>query len=78
VLSAPDRPQPLYDVDREGGMTVWVGRLRGDRAWDLRFTVLVHNTLRGAAGAAVLNAELMVARGLVGAPAVVAGTEEAR
>lgn len=66
VLAEPDRPQPLRDVDRERGMTVWIGRLRGDRVWDLRFTLLVHNTLRGAAGAAVLNAELMVARGLIG------------
>ncbi|HUO86788.1 MAG TPA: aspartate-semialdehyde dehydrogenase [Thermoanaerobaculia bacterium] len=77
VLAAPDRPQPLHDVDRRGGMTVWVGRLRGDRTWDLRFTVLVHNTLRGAAGAAVLNAELMLARGLI-AGSVLAGAEEAR
>lgn len=68
VLAQPDRPQPLRDVDRERGMTVWIGRLRGDRVWDLRFTLLVHNTLRGAAGAAVLNAELMAARGLLGEP----------
>jgi aspartate-semialdehyde dehydrogenase len=79
VMSEPDRPQPLRDVDRERGMTVWVGRLRGDRAWDLRFTLLVHNTLRGAAGAAVLNAELMVARGLVAEPqTATAGAKEAR
>lgn len=84
VLAEPDRPQPLRDVERERGMTVWIGRLRGDRVWDLRFTLLVHNTLRGAAGAAVLNAELMVARGLVGgreaaeARAAAAGAGEAR
>lgn len=81
VLADPDRPQPLRDVDRERGMTVWIGRLRGDRAWDLRFTLLVHNTLRGAAGAAVLNAELMVARGLIAAAApaeAAAGAGEAR
>jgi aspartate-semialdehyde dehydrogenase len=87
VLAQPDRPQPLRDVDRERGMTVWIGRLRGDRVWDLRFTLLVHNTLRGAAGAAVLNAELMAARGMLGAagetaraarPAAVAAGEGAR
>jgi aspartate-semialdehyde dehydrogenase len=75
VLSEPDRPQPARDAERDGGMTVWVGRLRGDRAHDLRFTLLVHNTLRGAAGAALLNAELMVARGMVEPARVAAAVE---
>jgi aspartate-semialdehyde dehydrogenase len=65
VLPQQDRPQPRLDRDREGGMAVSVGRVRGDRAFDLRFEVLVHNTIRGAAGAAILNAELLKARELL-------------
>jgi len=65
VLPQADRPQPRLDRDREGGMAVSVGRVRGDRAFDLRFEVLVHNTIRGAAGAAILNAELLKARELL-------------
>jgi aspartate-semialdehyde dehydrogenase len=64
VLTAPDRPQPRLDRDREGGMAVSVGRVRADRQFDLRLEVLVHNTVRGAAGAAILNAELMRERGI--------------
>ena len=63
VIDRADRPQPLRDVRRGGGMTVSVGNLRADPVYDARFTVLVHNTVRGAAGAAVLNAELMHAEG---------------
>ena len=58
----PDRPQPRLDRDRENGMAVSVGRLRGDAVYDLRLEALVHNTIRGAAGAAILNAELLHAR----------------
>ena len=65
VLAEPDRPQPRLDRDRERGMAVSVGRLRGDPQFDLRLEVLVHNTIRGAAGAAVLNAELLRARDLL-------------
>jgi aspartate-semialdehyde dehydrogenase len=65
VLTDPDRPQPRLDRDREGGMAVSVGRLRGDSLFDLRMEILVHNTIRGAAGAAILNAELLKARGLL-------------
>lgn len=65
VLTAPDRPQPRLDRDREGGMAVSVGRVREDRRYDLRLEALVHNTIRGAAGAAILNAELLQARGLL-------------
>ncbi|MEO8030767.1 MAG: aspartate-semialdehyde dehydrogenase [Gemmatimonadota bacterium] len=60
-----DRPQPRLDIERGNGMTVTVGRIRPCPLLDLRLTLLSHNTLRGAAGAAVQNAELLVARGLV-------------
>jgi aspartate-semialdehyde dehydrogenase len=62
---APDRPQPRFDVDRGNGMTVSVGRLRPCGVLDYKFTVLSHNTIRGAAGAALLNAELLNARDLL-------------
>jgi aspartate-semialdehyde dehydrogenase len=68
VIDRADRPQPLRDVLRGGGMTVSVGNLRADPVYDARFTVLVHNTVRGAAGAALLNAELLAAKGLLAAP----------
>ena len=58
-----DRPQPKLDRDAGNGMTVTVGRLREDTVLDYRFVVLSHNTIRGAAGAAVLNAELLIALG---------------
>src|SRR3984885_4815683 len=54
-----DRPQPRRDVERENGMAVFVGRLRKCPVLDYKFVALGHNTVRGAAGAAVLNAELM-------------------
>jgi aspartate-semialdehyde dehydrogenase len=65
VLHAPDRPQPRLDRDREAGMAVSVGRIREDAIFDLKLEVLVHNTIRGAAGAAILNAELLKERGLL-------------
>lgn len=61
--NAPDRPQPRFDVDRGNGMTVSVGRLRPCGVLDWKFTVLSHNTIRGAAGAALLNAELLKVQG---------------
>jgi aspartate-semialdehyde dehydrogenase len=61
--TAADRPQPKLDVDRGGGMTAVVGRLRPCSVLDWKFTVLSHNTIRGAAGAALLNAELLKAKG---------------
>lgn len=64
-LEEPNRPQPRLDVSRDGGMTVWVGRLRKCPVLDYKLAVLGHNTVRGAAGAAVLNAELMHVEGLV-------------
>lgn len=64
-MNAEDRPQPRLDRDREGGMAVTVGRLRPCPVFDLRFVALVHNTIRGAAGAAILNAEVLKARDLL-------------
>jgi aspartate-semialdehyde dehydrogenase len=61
--AAPDRPQPRLDVNRGNGMTASVGRLRPCNLLDWKFTVLSHNVIRGAAGAALLNAELMKAKG---------------
>jgi len=64
-LTEPNRPQPTLDVDRGGGMTVSVGRLRPCPVLDYKFIALGHNTIRGAAGAAILNAELMHREGLL-------------
>jgi aspartate-semialdehyde dehydrogenase len=58
-----DRPQPRLDRNRGRGMGVTVGRLRPCGLLDWKFTVLSHNTIRGAAGAAILNAELLVSLG---------------
>jgi aspartate-semialdehyde dehydrogenase len=66
-LQANDRPQPRFDVDMGAGMTTVVGRLRPCGVLDWKFTVLSHNTIRGAAGAAVLNAELLKAKGYLAA-----------
>jgi aspartate-semialdehyde dehydrogenase len=60
-----DRPQPRRDVERERGMAVFVGRLRECPVLDYKFVAMGHNTIRGAAGAAVLNAELMYSEGLL-------------
>jgi aspartate-semialdehyde dehydrogenase len=62
----PDRPQPRFDADCGHGMTATVGRLRPCGVLDWKFTVLSHNTIRGAAGAALLNAELLKAQGYLG------------
>ncbi len=64
-MSQPNRPQPRKDVERERGMAVFVGRLRPCPVLDFKFVAMGHNTVRGAAGAAVLNAELMVSEGLL-------------
>lgn len=58
-----NRPQTKLDRDREGGMGVSIGRLRKDTQYDIKFVCLSHNTLRGAAGGAVLMAELLAAEG---------------
>jgi aspartate-semialdehyde dehydrogenase len=62
-VAATDRPQPRFDVEFGNGMTTTVGRLRPCGVLDWKFTVLSHNTIRGAAGAALLNAELLKIRG---------------
>ena len=64
-MTQPNRPQPRKDVERERGQTVFVGRLRACPVFDYKFVAMGHNTVRGAAGAAVLNAELMVTEGLL-------------
>jgi aspartate-semialdehyde dehydrogenase len=62
-VTPSDRPQPRLDSDRGKGMTTTVGRLRPCGVLDWKFTVLSHNTIRGAAGAALLNAELLKVQG---------------
>ncbi|MDX6614219.1 MAG: aspartate-semialdehyde dehydrogenase [Blastocatellia bacterium] len=66
VRSEPDRPQPRLDRDAGNGMSISVGRVMPDNVFDYRFVVLSHNTIRGAAGAAILNAELLIAQGKLG------------
>ena len=61
-----DRPQPRRDAGRENGMVAFVGRLRECPVLGVKFIACGHNTIRGAAGAAVLNAELMASEGLLG------------
>jgi aspartate-semialdehyde dehydrogenase len=63
ISAAADRPQPRRDVMAGGGMQVTVGRIRKDPILDLRMVALGHNTIRGAAGASILNAELIVSSG---------------
>jgi aspartate-semialdehyde dehydrogenase len=65
VREEPDRPQPRQDRDAGAGMSVTVGRLFPDKVMDYRFVALSHNTIRGAAGAAILNAELLIATGIM-------------
>jgi aspartate-semialdehyde dehydrogenase len=62
VSDLPDRPQPRRDVEVGRGMTVTVGRVRDDSLFDVKLVAMGHNTIRGAAGASVLNAELLVAK----------------
>jgi aspartate-semialdehyde dehydrogenase len=64
-VTEPNRPQPILDVNRDGGMTVTIGRLRACPLFTYKFVALGHNTIRGAAGAAILNAELMHREGLL-------------
>jgi len=63
VRDEVDRPQPRLDRDAGDGMSVTVGRIFPDNVMDYRFVALSHNTIRGAAGAAILNAELLIALG---------------
>jgi aspartate-semialdehyde dehydrogenase len=64
-MEEPNRPQPRIDSEREGGMAVFIGRVRPCPVFDYKFVALGHNTVRGAAGAAVLNAELMLAEKVI-------------
>lgn len=66
VTDAVDRPQPRRDVALGKGMTVTVGRVRADTLFDLKLVALGHNTIRGAAGGSILNAELLAATGRLG------------
>ncbi len=61
----PSRPQPRLDRDNGNGMTVTVGRVFPDNVFDYRFVALSHNTVRGAAGSAILNAELLIDKGII-------------
>jgi aspartate-semialdehyde dehydrogenase len=65
VLDEPDRPQPRRDVNAGNGMAAVVGRVRECPLLDVKLTLLSHNLVRGAAGAALLNAELLAARGFL-------------
>lgn len=64
-LEEDNRPQVKLDVDFENGMGISVGRLREDSVYDFKFVGLSHNTLRGAAGGAVLSAEMLKAMGYI-------------
>jgi aspartate-semialdehyde dehydrogenase len=66
LTEQPDQPQPRRQVDTGNGMTIVVGRVRSDPVFDVKLVAMGHNVIRGAAGASVLNAELMVHRGLLG------------
>jgi aspartate-semialdehyde dehydrogenase len=65
VMDAEDRPQPIFDRDAGSGMSVSVGRIRKKKEKLLKFVCLSHNTIRGAAGASILNAELARAKKLI-------------
>jgi len=65
VTEDPSRPQPRLDADLGGGMAVTIGRVRECSVLHAKFVALGHNTVRGAAGAAILNAELMHSEGML-------------
>jgi aspartate-semialdehyde dehydrogenase len=65
VTDEPNRPQPRLDADLGGGMAITIGRVRECQVMHTKFVALGHNTVRGAAGAAILNAELMHAEGML-------------
>jgi aspartate-semialdehyde dehydrogenase len=64
VTDEPSRPQTRLDRDNGNGMTITVGRIFPDNIFDYRFVALSHNTVRGAAGCAILNAELLISKGI--------------
>jgi aspartate-semialdehyde dehydrogenase len=65
VRTDKDRPQTRLDREAENGMATVVGRIAKDTIFDFKLTLVSHNTIRGAAGAALLNAELLVAKGIL-------------
>ena len=65
VRTESDRPQPRLDRDAGGGMQVVVGRIRECPVLDLRLVLVVHNTVRGAAGGSILNGELLIREGYI-------------
>ena len=65
TIDEPSRPQPRLDRDNGKGMTITVGRVFPDNVFDYRFVALSHNTVRGAAGFAILNAELLIDKGVI-------------
>jgi aspartate-semialdehyde dehydrogenase len=75
VLDEENRPQPRRDVNAGNGMAAVVGRVRECPLLDVKLTLLSHNLVRGAAGAALLNAELLAARGLLNRNVKVEGRE---
>jgi aspartate-semialdehyde dehydrogenase len=77
VLDEPDRPQPRRDVNAGNGMAAVVGRVRECPLLDVKLTLLSHNLVRGAAGAALLNAELLAARGFFNRGAKAEATDAA-
>ena len=68
VADKPDQPQPRRQVDTGDGMTIVVGRVRADPVFDVKLVAMGHNVVRGAAGASVLNAELMKRCGYLAEP----------
>lgn len=65
VTDEPSRPQPRLDRDNGNGMAITVGRVFPDNVFDYRFVALSHNTVRGAAGSAILNAELLIDKRII-------------
>jgi aspartate-semialdehyde dehydrogenase len=65
VRDEPNRPQPRFDRDLGGGMSIVVGRIRHDPVLTIKHICLGHNTIRGAAGAALLSAELAAKKGYI-------------
>lgn len=65
VMDEPSRPQPRIDRENGNGMAITVGRVFPDNVFDYRFVALSHNTVRGAAGSAILNAELLIDRRII-------------
>lgn len=66
LYGEPRFPQPRLHANREGGMQLGLGRLRMDSVFDISYLALAHNTIRGAAGGAILNAELLAEKGYLG------------